>query len=131
MTLRKDGKRKLPKIHRVTDPELFAVDLAYAKRHPAESYQKLADEAGIDRLTMRERIRRAAGQDGRCRTPGRPERAPAVSRMIRKDGMPRIHCLRRITNPAHFWEDLCYARAGPRRATPRWPPRRASCTRPC
>lgn len=59
MVLRKDGKRKLPKIHRVTDPELFAIDMAYAKRHPAESYQKLADEAGVDRLTMRERIRRA------------------------------------------------------------------------
>jgi hypothetical protein len=63
--LRKDGKRKLPKFHRISNPELRAIDMAYAMRHPAESYQKLADEAGVDRFTMRERIRRVRGRQGR------------------------------------------------------------------
>jgi hypothetical protein len=62
--LRKDGKRKIPKVHRISKPELRAIDLAYASRHPAESYQKLADEAGVDRFTMRERIRRVRGRQG-------------------------------------------------------------------
>jgi hypothetical protein len=122
--LRKDGKRKIPKVHRISNPELRAIDLAYAMRHPAESYQKLADEAGVDRFTMRERIRRVRGRQG-GRGPARaadgregavrrvrPERALPVTK-VRQDGMPRVRNLRRIMNPALFWEDLCYARRWP------------------